>query len=942
MEDAAILTAFTAIDLIVELAKQVKTNRTNCAVLARSVGLWKHFLAALQEQCRGDRAVSMPSLTSLNQSLQRSVEAVWHCQTTSVYSLLWNNNKVTDRLNSCLQDIEHSLNSLDLSSMNDAYGTRGLLTVIEHDLKDTKLVAAAEDAALAEDVRALVLAQAAQAIKRQLEVMLDGVDNVGCLSPDTALMTSQVPSQSTNPTRLEPGYVTQISAVLDRVASIHSANDAREQAAELGPLEGLICPISLEIMRDPVTITGSGQTCERTLAEHWFAAGHTTCPITGLKVTITELIPNHALRGVLEDWLTRQSRSTSAPTLPTETTPSSSTDPQGLNHQNGDLSPTAPSTSESAAFQLPTAVGNVVVDEDALVLQCRGDARKLCALLKAGMSVQKKALSALRTMAVDGQYAAVAAAGAVGELVQLLHVGTANCQERAADVLGILAQSSTALSTAIAMEGAIAPLVALLHTGTPTCQERAAGALANLALDNDENQVAMSRAGAIAPLVALLCTGTTACKLAATTVLRVLTTHADVVANADVRAIAALVAVLDSDTPACQEEAARALSNLAFHVEDHRAAIARAGAIPVLVALLSMGTSKGQQYAAEALGNLAFNNAGNKVSISSAGAIAPLVALISSAGAPECTLTALTALRILADHTHVAANVEAGTIAALVAVLEDDRPSCQEQATSALSSLALHVPDHRWAIAQAGAIPALVALLSTGTQRCQQYAASTLCYLTWNKAGKAPAICRAGAFGPLVTLLHMSNALELRQAATQAMGNLIFCDADAAAVAIEAGAIAPLVALLGDIDVDRQALAANVLRLLAAEVADARAAIARAGAIPALVALLSTGMQRCHEYAAEALANIASHSTVHKLAITEAGAIQPLVTLLCMSSTPGCKYAATRALAILANSNDSVVAAIIAAGAVAPLKAVQDSEPLCRKDATIALRNLGQ
>ncbi|KAI9128337.1 hypothetical protein K1719_001330 [Acacia pycnantha] len=39
------------------------------------------------------------------------------------------------------------------------------------------------------------------------------------------------------------------------------------------------CPISLDLMREPVTIS-TGQTYDRTSVQSWFAAGNTTCPVT--------------------------------------------------------------------------------------------------------------------------------------------------------------------------------------------------------------------------------------------------------------------------------------------------------------------------------------------------------------------------------------------------------------------------------------------------------------------------------------------------------------------------------------------------------------------------------------------------------------------------------------------------------------------------------------
>ncbi|KAJ0763179.1 putative U box domain, armadillo-like helical, Zinc finger, RING/FYVE/PHD-type [Helianthus annuus] len=61
------------------------------------------------------------------------------------------------------------------------------------------------------------------------------------------------------------------------------------------------CPISLELMRDPV-IVNTGQTYDRSSIESWVATGNTTCPVTRLPLTDFTFIPNHTLRRLIQDW----------------------------------------------------------------------------------------------------------------------------------------------------------------------------------------------------------------------------------------------------------------------------------------------------------------------------------------------------------------------------------------------------------------------------------------------------------------------------------------------------------------------------------------------------------------------------------------------------------------------------------------------------------------
>ncbi|XP_068639010.1 U-box domain-containing protein 19-like [Aristolochia californica] len=61
------------------------------------------------------------------------------------------------------------------------------------------------------------------------------------------------------------------------------------------------CPISLEMMTDPVTVA-TGQTYDRVSIEKWLRAGNFICPKTGEKLMNTELVPNSALRKLIHQF----------------------------------------------------------------------------------------------------------------------------------------------------------------------------------------------------------------------------------------------------------------------------------------------------------------------------------------------------------------------------------------------------------------------------------------------------------------------------------------------------------------------------------------------------------------------------------------------------------------------------------------------------------------
>ncbi|GMI71105.1 plant U-box 23 [Hibiscus trionum] len=64
-----------------------------------------------------------------------------------------------------------------------------------------------------------------------------------------------------------------------------------------------ICPISLQIMKDPVTAI-TGITYDRDSIEQWLLKAKTTnCPVTQQPLpTFSDLTPNHMLRRLIQAW----------------------------------------------------------------------------------------------------------------------------------------------------------------------------------------------------------------------------------------------------------------------------------------------------------------------------------------------------------------------------------------------------------------------------------------------------------------------------------------------------------------------------------------------------------------------------------------------------------------------------------------------------------------
>ncbi|XP_021906273.1 U-box domain-containing protein 33 isoform X1 [Carica papaya] len=104
--------------------------------------------------------------------------------------------------------------------------------------------------------------------------------------------------------RSRPDLGTEVLRVLEPMrascggsSAFHLGSDGRCQ-----PPSYFICPIFQEVMQDP-HIAADGFTYEAEALRGWLDSGHDTSPMTNIKLAHCNIVPNHALRSAIQEWL---------------------------------------------------------------------------------------------------------------------------------------------------------------------------------------------------------------------------------------------------------------------------------------------------------------------------------------------------------------------------------------------------------------------------------------------------------------------------------------------------------------------------------------------------------------------------------------------------------------------------------------------------------------
>ena len=472
-------------------------------------------------------------------------------------------------------------------------------------------------------------------------------------------------------------------------------------------------------------------------------------------------------------------------------------------------------------------------------------------------------------------------------------------QEQAAATLSDLAYGDLAMQNAVIDAQGVSPLLTLLRIGSPLAQEKATRAIWHLCASTD-NQGVIVEAGAISELVSLSKTGTSQAQELAAAVISDLAKGAIVEREKMMKTRATTPDATDNTKrfPLTFEVTIDIISDEQNDVRVHIANLTTSSQGPDSPAIQpsvigiatdadeppqltrdvhEWGTTKDAAHSVDRT-----HSAGDEAvpkdrlsAIASAGGIVPLVGLVTN-GAPLSKERAASALwHLSVDAVNQFAISKAGGLAPIAQLLDDGTEQAAIFASEALDRLSLNNSDNQNQIAKK-----LVSLLGSKDFGAQQRSAHALRDLAQKHPGASVRIVNAGAISPLVALLG-HGSIEAKEEAVGALSCLAQNDPHNQ-LAIATG----LVALLGSGSAEGQE---HVTRMLIkfAEAPDNRAAIAEAGAIERLIIQITDSDNtslKVQELAAVVLATLSGDSDENVSRIVSSGGIRPLITLLGSSS----------------------------------------------------------
>ncbi|GMI99795.1 PLANT U-BOX PROTEIN10 [Hibiscus trionum] len=387
------------------------------------------------------------------------------------------------------------------------------------------------------------------------------------------------------------GTSRETSAKLDGISENCSTDEVTKPDALVIP-DDFLCPISLELMRDPVVVA-TGQTYERSYIQRWIDSGNATCPKTRQKLEDTTLTPNYVLRSLINQWCAKHNIE----------------QPSGI--VKGRLKKSDGSFHD--------------VNCDMAAIQAL-----VCKLSSRSIVEHKAAVAEIRSLSKSStdNRILIADAGAIPVLVNLLTTDDVSLQEHAVtSILNLSIYENN--KSLIVLAGALPLIVQVLRGGSDEARENAAATLFSLSLV-DENKLKIGASGAIPALVDLLQHGSTRGKKDAATALFSLCLYQVNKRKAVKAGIIEVLLKMLSDTRNCMVDEALMIMSVLASNHDAKSAMVKANIIPVLVDFLRTGSPRTKENAAATLLPLCTRDAKNIACIIQLGADVPLRELAKS------------------------------------------------------------------------------------------------------------------------------------------------------------------------------------------------------------------------------------------------------------------------------------------------------------------------
>ncbi|KAL5550648.1 hypothetical protein UlMin_000824 [Ulmus minor] len=245
--------------------------------------------------------------------LQRIKTLIEDCSIGSKMWLLMQNESAANNFHELIVDLSTLLDIFPAREVNLSEDVEELVCLVRKQCTETKPFVDPKDDELRREIYTML-----DGIKKEIvpnhmklsEIFSNlGISDSSTCREEIESLQEEIQNQSDEKSKSEVialiGLLRYAKCVLFSASTPKSDLRRRKSSSEISFPTDFRCPITLDLMRDPVVVA-TGQTYDRESIKLWIESGHNTCPKTGQTLAHTDLIPNHSLKNLIAMWCREQ------------------------------------------------------------------------------------------------------------------------------------------------------------------------------------------------------------------------------------------------------------------------------------------------------------------------------------------------------------------------------------------------------------------------------------------------------------------------------------------------------------------------------------------------------------------------------------------------------------------------------------------------------------
>ncbi|CAK9137215.1 unnamed protein product [Ilex paraguariensis] len=265
----------------------------------------------------------------LNRELKVAKQLIMDCSKRNKVYLLVNCRSIAKRVEDTTREISRALSLIPFASLDISSGIIEDISQLCESMRTAEFKTAIVEEEILEKIESGIQERNVDRSYAN-NLLISIAEAIGISTEPSALkkefqeFKTEIENAQLRKDQAEAIQLDQIIALLERADATSSPKEKElkylSKRHSLGnqplePLQSFYCPITREVMVDPVE-TSSGHTFERSAIEKWFAEGNNLCPLTMIPLDTIMLRPNKTLRQSIEEWKDRNTMITIASMKP--------------------------------------------------------------------------------------------------------------------------------------------------------------------------------------------------------------------------------------------------------------------------------------------------------------------------------------------------------------------------------------------------------------------------------------------------------------------------------------------------------------------------------------------------------------------------------------------------------------------------------------------------